>query len=265
MKVFTKDEYDNLIYGLVAYPSNLQVTGNKINKSIATVQYNNLINTLTEFGVKIQFLNLNNSPSQVFTKDIGFVIEDIMFVSNMTEPIRQTEIDKLVDFALSKNIKIHYMKSKVEGGDILVHRDKVFIGQSSRTGIEAVEEIKAVLEGYKMNYEMIKVNFDISKVHLDCVVNILDSSTCILSDYVYNPEVITGHFSKIIRASKIDTDALGPNIINLGNNIILCCNENLTNILLSHSYNAVFIKFSEIVKAKGGLGCCILELLRGNN
>lgn len=263
MKVFTVNEYDNLSYCLAAYPCKLQITSGKINTNLAINQYNNLINTLINFGVKVNFLNLNNSTSQVFTKDIGFVIEDVLFISNMTDPLRQTEINELINFTLGKDIKIYHMKSNVEGGDVLVHRDKIFVGQSSRTGIEAAGEISKVLSEHNMNYEIINVDFNTSKVHLDCVFNILDNDTCILSDYVYNPEVITLHFSNVIKVGKDDTDSLAPNIINIGSNNILCCNENLTNTLISHGYNASYIDFSEIVKAKGSLGCCILELLRG--
>lgn len=184
MKVFTKNEYDKLFHCLVAYPCNLQTTGNTsspiINKNLAISQYNNLINTLIEFGVKVQFLDLNNSTSQVFTKDIGFVIEDVVFICNMTDSSRQEEVNGIINLFSNKDVQVYNMKSKVEGGDILVHNNKIFIGQSTRTGVSAVEEINSVLLERNMNYELIKVNFDKSKVHLDCVFNILDEKTCII-------------------------------------------------------------------------------------
>ena len=271
MKIFTKNEYDNLICCLVAYPCNLQITGGInspaeiINKKVASKQYNNLINTLIDLGVKVQFLDLNDSPSQVFTKDIGFVIEDIMFISNMKEAIRQIEINKLIELSLNRDIKSYHMKSKVEGGDILIHKNKIFIGQGERTTLNAVEEMTEILCNYNMNYEAIKVYFDTSKIHLDCVFNILNDNTCIISDDVFNPEVITRHFQSVIRVSKKDADSLALNIINIGNNKVLCCNKNLHDKLLSLGYNSILIDFSEIIKAKGGLGCCVLELLRSSD
>lgn len=270
MRIFTKNEYDNLLYCLVRYPCNLQITGGinseteKINKNIVSKQYNNLINTLIELGVKVQFLDINDSPSQVFTKDIGFVIGNIMFICNMKESIRQIEINKLIELCLNKGIKSYHMKSKVEGGDILVHNNKIFIGQGERTTLNAVEEITEMLCNYNMNYEVIKVYFDISKIHLDCVFNILNDDTCIICDYVFNPEVITRHFSNIIMVSKKDADSLALNIINIGNKNVLCCNKNLNNELLNLGYNSILIEFSEIIKAKGSVGCCALALLRGN-
>lgn len=271
MRIFARNEYDNLLYCLVAYPCNLQVTEDvnssteKVDKNIASNQYNNLINALIDLDVKVQFLDLNNGPSQVFTKDIGFTIEDILFISNMTESVRQTEINELIRFSSNKNIKVHHMKSKVEGGDILIHNNKIFIGQGDRTSPEAVEEINQMLSHNNMNYEIIKVYFNTSKVHLDCVFNILDKDTCIISDNIFNPEVTTKHFSNIIKVSKNDADSLAPNIINVGNNNILCCNENLNNILLNRGYNSILINFSEIIKAKGSIGCCFLALSRCND
>ena len=95
--------------------------------------------------------------------------------------------------------------------------------------------------------------------------NILNDDTCIISDYVFNSEVITKHFSNIIRVSKKDADSLALNIVNIGNKIVLCCNKNLNNVLLSYGYNSILIDFSEIIKDKGSLGCCVLELLRGDD
>lgn len=271
MNIFMKNEYDTLLYCLAASPYHLQITGNsnpfaaKIDKELACTQHQRLITILRESDVTVEFLNKNESPSQVFTKDIGFVIEDILFISNMAQSIRQAEIKELMASIEDKDIKIHRMAGTIEGGDVLLHNDKIFIGQGGRTTARAVEEIREVLQRNHIDYELIRVLFDTSKIHLDCVFNILDRDTCILSDEVYNPDVITSVFSNIIKASKEDTDNLAPNIINLGNRQVLCSNENLKNLLLSHGYHPKFIDYSEIIKASGSIGCCFLPMLRKNN
>ncbi|ABR47680.1 amidinotransferase [Alkaliphilus metalliredigens QYMF] len=271
MRVFTKNEYERICYCLMAYPCNLLIVdannifSKDMDKNLAISQYNRLVNILVECGVKVQFLDLDSSPSQVFTRDIGFIIENILFISKMTDPLRQSEIKGLIQLAKKHKIKIHLMSHNVEGGDVIVHDNKIFIGQGNRSNERAAEEIAAVLSQNNMEYQIIKVLFDTTKIHLDCVFSILDKDTCLISDDVFKPQNIKDHFSKTIEVPKDQVDILAANIINLGQNRILCCSESLTHILQDHGYHTSFIEFSEVIKVGGSIGCCVLPILREEN
>jgi len=267
MKILNNHEYDKLISGIMVYPCNIIASSNStsagpIDKQIVSKQYNTLFNTLLDYGVRIHFFDLNRSTSQVFARDIGFIIDNILFISNMTQPERQTEINGLIDFAKQHNIKSHIMKNKVEGGDILVHNNKVFVGVGYRTNEAAVQEIENILSLNNKQYEFIKVYFNTSKIHLDCVFNIVSNETCIISTDVFNPESILKHFSNALQVPIEEQDSLATNIIQLGNNIILCSSKIFSTTLQDYGYNSIFIDFSEIIKASGSLGCCLMPLLR---
>lgn len=262
MKVFVHNEYYILKHCFMAYPCNFQASEQQIDKTIAINQYNNLVNLLLEHKVQIFFLDLNHSAEQVFARDIGFVIEDILFISNMAAPERQSETQGLIALAQKHKIKYHVMANQAEGGDIMVHDDKVIMGQGERTKKEAVEEIECILTLYNKHYEMITVNFDISKIHLDCVFNIVDNDTCFLSSGVYGPQSLTKHFAKVIEIPDEDLPSLAPNVVTLGNHTVLCSSKNFSDIVQKNGYNSIFIDFSEIIKANGSLGCCILPILR---
>lgn len=266
MKVLVNNDSDKLAQCIMVFPCNLQIestsTKQQIDKNLASKQYNNLLNTLTEYGIKIHFFDLNNSPSQVFTRDIGFVIQDILFISHLSLPYRQSEIAGLLDFVQKNNIKHHMMQNYAEGGDILVNNNKIFIGQGNRTTEKAVTEINNVLSANNMHFEMVKVYFETSKIHLDCVFDIMDRDTCIISEAVFNPQDVVKHFSKIIEAPKAELDALAVNIISIDNKTVLCSNESFTLTLQKQGYNSIFIDFSEIIKASGSLNCCIFPLNR---
>lgn len=267
MKVFVDSDYDKLDQCIVVYPCNLHIGSNnankeQINKNVASKQYNNLINTLSEYGVNMRFLDLNGSPSQVFSRDIGFVIQDILFISHLTLPDRQSEIDGLLDYVHKHNIKHHIMQNYAEGGDILVNHNKIFIGQGDRTCEKAVTEINDVLSANNMLFELIKVYFETSKIHLDCVFDILGKNTCIISEDIFNPQDVVKYFSKIIEAPRAESDSLAINIISLDNNTLLCSSESFTYSLQKEGYNSIFINFSEIIKASGSLNCCVLPINR---
>lgn len=267
MKVFVDSDYDKLDQCIVVYPSNLQIVSNntakeQINKNVASKQYNNLINTLSEYGVNMRFFDLNGSPSQVFSRDIGFVIQDMLFISHLTLPDRQAEIDGLIDFVHKHSIKHHIMQNYVEGGDIIVNHNKIFIGQGNRTCEKAVTEINDVLSTINLPFELVKVYFEPSKIHLDCVFDILGKDTCIISEDVFNPQDVVKYFSKVIEAPRAELDSLAINIVSLDNNTLLCSSESFTYSLQKQGYNSIFINFSEIIKASGSLNCCIFPINR---
>ncbi len=63
-------------------------------------QYNNFINLISGEGVKVQLLEPIYGENQVFTRDVGFVIGDILFISSMSNKERIEETK-----ALEKYIK----------------------------------------------------------------------------------------------------------------------------------------------------------------
>ena len=271
MKPFIVSEYDPIKYCIMAYPNNLQITDQYINsvKSIdlrlALQQYENLVNTLKSIGVNIEFLNLTGEPSQVFTRDIGFVVENILFISKMTESIRKTETLNILDFSKRNKLNPYIMENEIEGGDVLVHKNHVIVGIGDRSTGRAVEELESFMKNNNLNYEIVPLTFDKSKIHLDCVFNILDEETCILSKGIYNPESILNLFSSVIEVPDDELDSLAANIVSLGNKVILTSNERFSKILNKKGYNSIYIEFTEIIKAQGSLGCVILPLTRSSN
>ena len=87
MKIRINNGYDNLKSCLLCYPFNYRITNksnefyNKVDYTLACNQYNKYINYLIENGVKPIFVDITSSSEQVYTKDVAFVIENILFIS----------------------------------------------------------------------------------------------------------------------------------------------------------------------------------------
>ena len=115
-------------------------------------QYNNFINALSKNNIKLYFIDINkNATQQVFTQDIGFVIDDLLFVSKMKEKERKIETESFMKFVKDNNIKYYEMKNNIEGGDVIKYQDVIFVGISSRTSIQAANELQEVLINMKNN------------------------------------------------------------------------------------------------------------------
>ena len=268
MKVFLNNQYDKLIHYLMVYPCNFEITdpGNpykgKIDYPLMFSQYNNFVNTLINNNVKVQFLDLIDSPSQVFSRDIGFVVKDILFISKMTSPERVNEPQSLIKFAEKHNIKTYYMKNHIEGGDVVLHDEVMFVGMSRRSNIDACKEVQEVLDKHNIDVKVVPINFDNRKLHLDCVFNSIDRDRCVLSGYVYDADIIKSYFKKIINLKDEDADLLASNFVCLGNNTIVTSNKTTANLLIEEGVNAIYSDYSEVIKAGGSFTCSTLPILR---
>lgn len=271
MKAFLKNQYDKLIHYLMVYPCNFEITdpGNpykgKIDYPLMFSQYNNFVNTLINNGVKVQFLDLINSPSQVFSRDIGFVVGDILFISKMKSPERIHEPAALIKFAEKYNIRTYHMQNHIEGGDVVLHDEVMFVGMSRRSTLEACSEVQEVLNSNNIPVKVIPINFDNKKLHLDCVFNSIDKDRCVLSSYVYDTDIIKSHFKKVISLKDEDADVLASNFVCLGNNTIVTSNKTTAKLLFEEGVNAIYSDYSEVIKAGGSFTCSTLPILREHN
>ena len=269
MKVYNYSQSDNLKACVICYPINFKIINksneyyNKIDYDLLYRQYNNFINTLSKNDIRLYFIDINkNATQQVFTQDIGFVIDDLLFVSKMKQKERQIETESFISFVKDNNIKHYEMKNNIEGGDVLKYDDVVFVGISSRTTIEAAKELQEALTNMGNKSKVIPINFDASKIHLDCVFNTLDKDSAVISDYVYDRKIIEEHIKNLYEISKREADAFGTNYVYLGNRKLISSNKVVSELLQEKGYEVEYVDYSEVIKNKGSLGCSCMYILR---
>lgn len=261
MKISHKNRYEKLGTLIMCYPSNFKVSGEvEVNYNLVYEQYNNFM--ISE-GVNVQFLDPIYGSNQVFTRDVGFVIDDVMFIAKMSNEERENEPRALKKYIKKHHSKIYEMKNNIEGGDVIIHDNYIFIGLSKRTNMEAVNELKGYIEENNMNYEIITIKFNKEKMlHLDCVFNILDKDECIISEYLYDKEKIEKIISKRIYIDKETSEELGTNIVCLGERKIITSNKKVFKLLKENDFNVFYMDYSEILKGGGGFTCSTLPIYR---
>ena len=268
MKICINNGYDTLKSCLLCYPSNYRITSksnkfyNKVDYTLALNQYNKYINYLIENGVKPIFIDITSSSKQVYTKDIAFVIENILFVSKMSLKERKEEVEVIKKLVLEENLEHYIMQNNIEGGDVAVGDKVIFVGVSNRTNLHAIEELKKILVLKGIKKEVIPINFDNSMLHLDCVFSLIGKESALLSPYVYDKEVVKKYIKNIIEVTKEEADAFATNIVYLGNQKLVTSNISIGNKLKELGYDVKILDYSEIVKGEGSVDCCTLALLR---
>lgn len=268
MQIFLGNNYDNIRRYFMAYPCHFDVTDNSnphkgtIDRNKVFEQYNTFVNFIIDQGVKVQFLDIVNSTEQVFARDIGFVVEDIFFIAKMKAPERAGEIQPLLKIIQQHGLKHHIMQNSIEGGDVIHYGDVLFIGIGGRTNNQAVAEVQHVLAENKLEVKTVPIRFDANKIHLDCAFNTLDQDSCVITDYVYDTEAIRKYVKNCITMDREAADDLGTNYIYMGDGKVVTHSEGARQLLNIHGYQTYYVDYSEIVKARGSLGCCTLPTLR---
>ena len=94
-------------------------------------EMNAFLAILKKYDVDVYRPSPVNNCNQVFSRDVGFVIDDKIIISNII-PDRQEEIDAYEDIYRQIHYKQIYNLPEavhVEGGDVVLYGDYIFLGQ----------------------------------------------------------------------------------------------------------------------------------------
>ena len=193
-------------------------------------QQEQLINILNKYNIQVLMTKRNNkSKYQMFTRDPFIVIGNTILLNHMKEDFRQIELPTFND--ILKDIdkdKIIYLDKEtiIEGGDLLIHNDIIFIGQNdNRTNKEGLEYLRKNFTNYKIiPLNMINPNPYIPFVHLDCIFNIVSNDTVIIYKEGFTKEslsIIEKLFPNLISITTQEQDELASNVISLGNKVVI--------------------------------------------
>jgi len=235
-----------------------------IDREQAERQHRNLVNTLRDHQVDVVLLEPDSRfPEQVFTRDIGFVLGPQMFISRMDEPIRQGEETRLEVWLQDEGIPFTSVDTgPIEGGDVIVDGDTIYIGDGGRTSHKAIDELRRRLP----HLEVISLPFPEKYLHLDCIFNPLSPREAL----IYPPAFVDSDLARLaaryhlIEVSKEEQFQLGTNVLSIGNRKLISqpSNPEVNARLRRHDFTVLEVNFSEIVKSGGAFRCCTLPLLR---
>ena len=228
---------------------------------------------LTKEGIEI--LRPANMPhrEQIFTRDIGFVIEDKFVVANMLEPVRQAEIRGikwLLDEIGSLNIIRIPDNARVEGGDVIVHHDHVFVGISKRTNLAGFEFLKAQFPNKQFHAIALTVTDDpkTNVLHLDCTFQPVGKEMAIIYEngFKIKPTGIYDLFpeDKLIKVTQEEMNRMFPNIFSISQSKVLVERtfKRLIEELNKKGIETIEVNYTETSKLSGLLRCSTLPLYR---
>ena len=247
---------------------------------------------LTKHNVKVYQPITLPTTNQIYTRDIGFVIDNIFIKSNMGTLERSTEFFAIRDIVAKIGQEVWFPPHhvKMEGGDIIQAGDKIFVGQPAkgcekmrcnRTNSAAIDYLREKFP----HKEVVPINlFKSDKyphkncLHLDCAFQpIGNNDHCIIfidgfedKDQAYR---LMDMFGGEKNAIKIDSDQMynmNSNVFSISPSVIVSGAlesefGKLNKQLEAFGFTVEKIPYSETSKMEGLLRCSTLPLRRKYN
>lgn len=236
----------------------------EFNAAKALRQHRELVRLFESYGIEvISFSPRQQFAEQVFTRDIGFTAGETVFIAEMAQQARIGEEKVLLNWLQSENLPhVNLSAGKIEGGDVLIHGRKLFIGLSDRTDKKAIDHLQELLPGY----EIFSVPFTKKYLHLDCVFNIISETQALYFPQAFEEtgrQLLADHF-QLIEVTEAEQFTLGTNVLSLGDRKILTLpvNQGVNAALRERGYEVIELDISEIIKSGGSFRCCTLPVMR---
>ena len=247
-------------------------------------ELDNFHNKLLKHNVDvIRPSNINNC-NQIFARDLGFVISNLFFLSNIV-PNRHDEL-KGIDDTLN-NLDVGVIKlpefMHIEGGDVIVHNDKVFIGTyieddyssliTARTNYSSIDYLKSMITSKEIiPLEINKSNTDIYKntLHLDCCFQTISNDKAIICPDGFknkkDVEYLINYFGQknTFIATSEETFELTSNVLVISPDVIVTRlkSDRLNSWLENIGVLVEKVNYSNVSKMSGLFRCSTLPLNR---
>lgn len=241
-----------------------QYINDNIDRSLAISQHQNFEEALRNAGVEVIKLQPSKDhPEQVFTRDIGFTLGNHLFISEMANPIRQGEEEVLAKWMKEHDISYKKLSNhSIEGGDVIVDGNRVFIGLSHRTSMSAIETLQNELP----DFQIIPIPFNPKYLHLDCVFNILSSKDALIYPDAFDANTVDylSSMYHLIEVNESEQFSMGTNVLSIGQKRVfsLPINRDVNDQMRKHGYEVIEVDFSEIIKSGGSFRCCSMPIIR---
>ena len=248
-------------------------------------EMNQFEQVLLKYKVDIRRPESINNYNQIFSRDIAFVIDDSFIISNIL-PDRSNEIlaiNKVIDL-IPKNKLIELPKDcHVEGGDVILHHDYIFIGtydgddysnfKTARTNYKAIKFLKEKFTEKKIiPFDLIKSDLEPIKnaLHLDCCLQPVGNGKLVACPEAFlkreQYKWLVDYFGEenILEISLSEMSEMNCNFFSIDTNIVVSEKSftRLNSWLRSFDIVVEEINYKEISKQGGLLRCSTLPLIR---
>ena len=242
---------------------------------------------LQKYGVQVYRPEIIRDCNQIFTRDIGFVIDDVFIKANIL-PDRQAEfqaIEYIVKQMNPDKVVTPPEEVHIEGGDVMPWNEHIFIGTykgddykeqvTARTNMAGVAFIQKLFPHKKVKeFDLVKSKTEArdNALHLDCCFQPVGKNKAIIykggfrseADYQYLVDIFG--VENLFHIEREEMYEMNSNVFSISPEVVVS-EKHFTRLnawLRAQGFTVEEIPYSEISKQEGLLRCSTLPLLRDN-
>ena len=227
-----------------------------IDLEVARAQHRGYVNALKSLGCDVVELPAETDlPDSVFVEDAAVILPEAAVITRPGADSRKPETESIAQ-TLSPHKKLVYISepATIDGGDVLVISKNIFVGLSTRSNNDAVDQLNDLLNEYGYTVTGVQL-YDC--LHLKSAVTRVDDKTLLIN----KNWVDTAPF---LAYELVEVDSSEPHAANclpVGGAIIYPTAFPKTRAKLeAHGCKIVSVEVDELAKAEGAVTCCSLIL-----
>ena len=223
--------------------------------------------------------------NQIFTRDIGFVIDDIFIKANIL-PDRERELDAIqyiIDQINPSKVIRPPEEVHIEGGDVMLWKNYIFIGTykgsdykdyiTARTNWQGVEFIKNLFPNKIVKeFDLVKSKIEArdNALHLDCCFQPVGDNKGIIykrgfreeADYLFLVNLFGEE--NLFHLKREEMYNMNSNVFSIAPDVVVSEKKfkRLNKWLRKNGFTVEEIPYAEIAKQEGLLRCSTLPLVR---
>lgn len=238
-----------------------------------------------KYNVTVYRPEIIGDYNQIFSRDIGFVIDDVFIKANIL-PDRERELEAIqyvIDQMDQTKVVRPPEEVHIEGGDVMLYNDHIFIGTykgsdykdfiTARTNMAGVQFIKDLFP-HKIvkEFDLVKSKIEPrdNALHLDCCFQPVGTNKGIIyksgfreeADYMY----LVNLFGRenLFHIEREEMYHMNSNVFSIDKDVVVSERNftRLNNWLRDHGFTVEEIPYAEISKQEGLLRCSTLPLIR---
>jgi len=238
-----------------------------------------------KYDVQVFRPEMIENYNQIFSRDIGFVIDDVFIKANIL-PDRERELEAIqyvIDQMDPTKVVRPPEEVHIEGGDVMLWNDYIFIGTykgsdykdyiTARTNMAGVNYIQALFPHKKVKaFDLVKSKLEArdNALHLDCCFQPVGNNKGIIyksgfreeADYVFLVKL----FGKdnLFHLTRDEMYHMNSNVFSIDTNVVVSEQKftRLNTWLRDNGFTVEEIPYAEIAKQEGLLRCSTLPLIR---
>ncbi|GJL79607.1 MAG: dimethylargininase [Nitrospinaceae bacterium] len=225
----------------------------QIDYQLACEQHQQYIDALQQAGAQVVTLEpLNDFPDSPFVEDTAVIFGQEAWICSMKAESRQGETKSVAEVIKNyRAIKQLKPPATLDGGDVLMTSDAVFVGQSTRTNREAVEALQRSCTKPCLPVAVKR------GLHLKSAASYLGGNLLVI-----DPASIDASLFQSFEWIEVEeNERYAANCLTLGKFVLMPAGfPRVADQIRSHGFQTLELKMSEFEKADGGVTCLSIIL-----